>query len=134
MKNYFTIIALLCGVVAAGCHSAPERHYPVQGEVISTDAGNKLITLKHGDIPGFMPAMTMTYQVAEPKQLATLHPGDKISADLVVSENKARLENIVRLSQEERKAPPGTTQRVPPKSDTSPEFAEEVLRIPRGHG
>jgi protein SCO1/2 len=134
MKNYFTIIALLCGVVAAGCHSAPERHYPVQGEVISTGAGNKLITLKHGDIPGFMPAMTMTYQVAEPKQVATLHPGDKISADLVVSENKARLENIVRLSQEERKAPPGTTQRVPAEGNTRLEIAEEMLRIPRGRG
>jgi len=94
MRTYLAIVALLCAGLAAGCHSAPERHYPVQGEVISTDAANKLITVKHGDIPGLMPAMTMTYQVAETKQIATLQPGDKISADLVVSENKGRLEKI----------------------------------------
>jgi protein SCO1 len=88
------MVALLCGGLAAGCHSAPEKHYTVLGEVISTDVGNKLITVKHGDIPGLMPAMTMTYQVAEPKQIVNLQPGDKISADLVVSENKARLEKI----------------------------------------
>jgi protein SCO1/2 len=107
MKNYFAIVALLCGGLAAGCHSAPEKHYPVQGEVISTDAGNKLITVKHGDIPGLMPAMTMTYQVGAPKEIDTLRPGDKITADLVVSENKARLEKIVRLSKEDGKTPPG---------------------------
>jgi Cu/Ag efflux protein CusF len=134
MKTYLPILALLCAGIFAGCHSAPEKHYPVQGEVISMDAGSKLITLKHGDIPGFMPAMTMTYQVVEPKQIASLQPGDKISADLVVSENKARLEKIVRLSQGGGKTPPGTTQRVSPEINTSPEFAEEVLRIPRGHG
>jgi glyoxylase-like metal-dependent hydrolase (beta-lactamase superfamily II) len=41
-----------------------------------------------------MPAMTMTYQVAESKQIESLQPGDKISADLVVSKNKGRLERL----------------------------------------
>jgi protein SCO1/2 len=107
MKKCLPIIALLCVGLGAGCHSAHEKHYPVQGEVISTDTGNKLITVKHGDIPGLMPAMTMTYQVAAPKEIETLRPGDKITADLVVSENKARLEKIVRLSKEGGKPPPG---------------------------
>jgi Cu/Ag efflux protein CusF len=110
MKNYPAIIALLCGVFAAGCSSAPEKHYPVQGDVISADAGNKLITVKHGHIPGLMPAMTMTYQVAERKQIETLRPGDKITADLVVSENKARLEKIALTGKPDSKASPSTTQ------------------------
>ena len=42
-----------------------------------------------------MPAMTMQYSVADPKQIANLQPGDKITADLVVSDNKGQLENIV---------------------------------------
>src|SRR5258708_27076309 len=90
MRQIFTIVALICAGFAAGCQSAPEKHYPIQGEVISVDAGKKLITVKHGDIPGLMPAMTMTYQIAEPRQIQTLQPGDKISADLVVSEKHAR--------------------------------------------
>ena len=97
-KCVLFIVVLLCAAFAAGCQSAPEKHYPIQGEVISTDAAHKLLTVKHGDIPGLMPEMTMTYQVAEPKQMQTLQPGDKITADLVVSENKGRLEKIARVS------------------------------------
>ena len=97
-KYALFIVALLCAGIAAGCQSAPEKHYPIQGEVISVDQAKKLLTVKHGDIPGLMPAMTMTYQVAETKQMQTLQPGDKITADLVVSENKGRLEKIAVVS------------------------------------
>lgn len=98
MKHILVLAILTCAAFAAGCQSAPEKHYPIQGEVISADPANKLLTVKHGDIPGLMPAMTMTYQVAEPKQMETLQPGDKITADLVVSENKARLEKLAVVS------------------------------------
>ena len=103
MKHILIIVVLICAGFAAGCHTAPEKHYPIQGEVISADAAKKLLTVKHGDIPGLMPAMTMTYQVAEPKQMETLHPGDKITAILVVSENKGRLEKIAVVSKGETK-------------------------------
>jgi len=123
MKRIFTIVALICMAFAGGCQSAPEKHYPIQGEVISTDAGKKLITVKHGDIPGLMPAMTMTYQVAEPKQIEGLQPGDKITADLVVSEGKGRLERIVLVGKGDGKTSEGTAQRVPEKGDAVPDFA-----------
>ncbi|HET7108554.1 MAG TPA: copper-binding protein [Candidatus Acidoferrum sp.] len=103
MRKILAIVTLLSAGLVAGCHSAPEKHYPVRGEVISTDSSNKLITVKHGDIPGLMPAMTMAYQVAEPKQLETLKPGDNITADLVVSENNARLEKIAVVSKGDAK-------------------------------
>jgi protein SCO1 len=123
MKQLLPIVVLICAGIAAGCQSAPEKHYPIQGEVISVDAGKKLIMVKHGDIPGLMPAMTMTYQVAEPKQLETLQPGDKIAADLVVSESKGRLEKIVLVSKGGGKTSPGATLRTPEKGDTVPDFA-----------
>src|SRR5579859_7505733 len=98
MKHILILVLLICVGFGAGCQSAPEKHYPIQGEVISADAAKKLLTVKHGDIPGLMPAMTMTYQVAEPMQMETLHPGETITADLVVSENKGRLEKIALVS------------------------------------
>jgi protein SCO1/2 len=79
--------------------------------------------VKHGDIPGLMPAMTMTYQVAEPQQIETLQPGDKITADLVVSDSKGRLEKIVLVSKGDGKTSPGTTQRIPEKGDAVLDFA-----------
>ena len=123
MKQLLMSAELICLGFAAGCQSAPEKHYSIQGEVISADPAKKLLTVKHGDIPGLMPAMTMSYQVAEPKQIEALQPGDKISADLVVSESKGRLEKIVLLSKGDGKSSPGTTQRIPEKGDSVPDFA-----------
>lgn len=116
-------IALLCGFFAAGCQSAPEKHYPIQAEVISADPHREMITVKHGDIPGLMPAMTMSYMVADPKQIESLKPGDKISADLVVSDSKGRLEKIVPISRGDGKPNPGTSQRFPERGEVVPDFA-----------
>jgi protein SCO1 len=123
MKHILSIVLLICAGFGAGCQSATEKHYPIQGEVISTDAAKKLLTVKHGDIPGLMPAMTMTYQVAEPKQIQTLQPGDKITADLVVSESKGRLEKIVLVGKGDGKSSPGTAQHIPEKGDAVPDVA-----------
>jgi protein SCO1/2 len=123
MRQLLAIVVVICAGLAAGCQSAPEKHYSIQGEVISADPAKKLLTVKHGDIPGLMPAMTMSYQVADPKQIEALQPGDKISADLVVSESKGRLEKIVLLSKGDGKSSPGTTQRIPEKGDSVPNFA-----------
>jgi Cu/Ag efflux protein CusF len=91
----FLSIAALCSFVATACQtSAPEKHYPIQAEVISSEPQHQILIVKHGDIPGLMPAMTMSYMVANPKQIESLKSGDKITADLVVSDNKGRLEKI----------------------------------------
>jgi protein SCO1 len=123
MKQAFAILVLICAFLAGGCQSKPAKHYPIEAMVISADPGKKLIIVKHGDIPGLMPGMTMTYEVADPHQIEKLQPGDKISADLVVSENIGRLEKIQLLSKGDRKLAPGTTQRIPEKGDDVPDFA-----------
>ena len=74
------------------------------------DVPTQMIMLKHGDIPGFMPAMTMDYKVADAKQMAELKPGDLISADLVVSENIGHLEKIVVTTKAVPPAPPAATK------------------------
>jgi protein SCO1/2 len=123
MKESLGVTLLFCVAMLAGCHSAPEKRYPIQADVISLDPEHKLITVKHGEIPGLMPAMTMTYQVAEPRQIKTLQPGDKITADLVVSENKGRLERIELIGKGDGKTAPGTTQHIPEQGQDVPDFA-----------
>lgn len=98
MKIRIALAGLLVAGMVSGCRSAPERRYSLQAEVISVDAARGLIVVKHGEIPGLMPAMTMQYAVADAKQIETLQPGNKISAELVVSESKGRLEKIVLAS------------------------------------
>ena len=106
MSKLFALMLAIVYGLAAGCQSEPERHYAIQAEVVSTDAPHKLLTVKHGEIPGLMSAMTMTYMVAEPRQIEKLQPGDKISADLVASESKGRLEKIKLVSERENKTSP----------------------------
>ncbi|PYU44682.1 MAG: hypothetical protein DMG54_08390 [Acidobacteria bacterium] len=116
MRHLQTFVILAEGIlisVLAGCETKPEqRHYPIQAEVVAVELPKKLIIVKHGDIPGLMPAMTMSYTIA--KEAESLGPGDKISADLVVSSSNARLEKIVLLE----KAKPNPTP-APSKADAS---------------
>lgn len=102
MKNILVFVSLFTLCLAASCKSAPAKHYPIQAEVISVDAPKSLIIVKHGDIPGLMPAMTMQYEVANSKEIENLKPGDKITADLVVSENVGRLEKITLVSKPDK--------------------------------
>jgi|SRR5271166_3169012 len=103
MKQIALLLSFVFLCLTAGCQSAPGKHYPLQAEVISVDAPKGLIVVKHGEIPGLMPAMTMQYVVAGEKQIENLQAGDKISADLVVSESKGRLEKIVLVSKADLK-------------------------------
>lgn len=96
MTKVFLLLSFLLLSFAAGCQSAPEKHYALKAEVISVDPPRKLITVKHGAIPELMPAMTMTYAVSDATDIEHLQPGDIITADLVVSDNKGRLEKITK--------------------------------------
>ncbi len=100
-RNLLSLLALLFLVghlLPSGCRAPEQKRYPIsQAEVIGVDLPHKLIIIRHGDIPGFMPAMAMSYSLASPKQAESLGPGDKISADLVVSENVGHLEKILLL-------------------------------------
>jgi len=49
-----------------------------EGEVIATVPTAGQVVLEHGEIKGFMEAMTMGYRIDPPSLLADLKPGDKI--------------------------------------------------------
>jgi len=92
-------LLLLPSAFVGGCQSAPAKRYPLQAEVISVDPLRKLIIVKHGDIPGLMPAMTMPYKVHDHQLLAGLGPGDLINATLVVEANEAYLSAVKKVGE-----------------------------------
>ena len=49
-----------------------------EGEVVATTPASSQIVIEHGEIKGFMEAMTMGYRIDPPSLLATVKPGDKI--------------------------------------------------------
>ncbi len=116
MKKIARFAGLVLALALAGCSSAPEKRYPLEAEVISVEAPRGLIVVKHGEIPGLMPAMTMQYSVADPKQIENLQPGDTITAELVVSESKGQIKGNGKPSA-------GTSQLIPGKGDAVPDYA-----------
>jgi len=70
------------------------KRYQLTGRVIGVDKPNKSLTVDCDEIPGFMSAMQMPYDVKDPGLMDKLSPGDKISADVVVKGDDSWLENI----------------------------------------
>jgi len=89
-----TVVILSLLAFALSCQPAL-RHYQLKGKVLAKKAEIAQITVDHDDIPGFMPPMTMDYQVKDPQGLKDVEPGDKITADVVVeNDQKYWLEHL----------------------------------------
>jgi protein SCO1/2 len=72
--------------VLASCKAEPDRTYPLRGQILAIEKarpdGRPHVTVKHEDIPNFMPAMTMPYSVREPAD--QVEAGDLVTATLVL--------------------------------------------------
>jgi protein SCO1 len=93
-------LALFCAAaVLDGCKAEPARTYPLRGQILAIGAGTRPdgrreVTIKHDDIPNFMPAMTMVYLVKEPARLDAFAPGDLLTSDLVLRGSDIYLTNL----------------------------------------
>jgi protein SCO1/2 len=89
VRGLIAILAIVFSI--AGCsHSAEapqaaRKKYPVVGKVVALDKARNRITVQHQEIPGFMDAMTMSYDVKDPKEMKDLEPGDEIRCDLILN-------------------------------------------------
>lgn len=107
--NVSKICLLMClstGALVTGCNKSTQptsqplsqassaKHYQLKGKVVSVDKQSKMLNVDAEEIPGFMSAMTMPYQVKPASEVDKLNPGDSISADLLVQDDSAWLQNI----------------------------------------
>jgi protein SCO1/2 len=94
------VFSLLLAIAAAACvKSSDQRQYTLQGQVISVTANHQEATIKHEEITGLMPAMTMPYKVRDAKLLDGVAPGDLITARLIVVPNDAYLADVKKVGQ-----------------------------------
>jgi len=103
MKIILLLLTIILGVTAVSCDTtkpiattsqSPSKHFKLKGKVVSIDKRGKMLNVDGEAIPGFMDAMTMPYQVKPEGELDKLHPGDVITADLMVQDEGAWLENV----------------------------------------
>lgn len=85
--------ALVLALVAQGCTSpqAEPRLYQLEGQILAVRAEQNEVLIRHGDIQGFMPGMTMPFKVRDGALLAGRAPGDLVSASLAVTDTDAWL-------------------------------------------
>jgi protein SCO1/2 len=74
--------------------AASERH-PLEGRVVKIDRETGLVAIRHYEIAGYMPAMTMSFPLKDDPILAELQPGDQVRGTLVVEAGSSRLIDLV---------------------------------------
>jgi protein SCO1 len=124
------IVALAIG--AAACTRPPgQRTYTLQGQVLSLETSRKQLTIKHEEIKGLMPAMTMPYDVQDAALLTGLAPGDLINATLVIGSNEAHLTTIRKVGEAPLEKPAAETT-VAPAAASGFELLKPGEPVPKG--
>ena len=89
------LLASLALIVFA-CNNVDDstRLFELNGQILTVKPETREILVKHEDIKGFMPAMTMPYTVVDGGELTGLAAGDLVTATLVVETSRAYLRSI----------------------------------------
>ncbi len=133
---------VLCAVFVAGCKRAGDsagsaagattaagelKTFPIHGKIVSVDAAKGSVVLDHEAVPGFMDAMTMPYKLKDATVASELHPGDRITATLLVRKTAdgfedPQLDQIVVTAQARPDYKPAVDYHVPTEGDVVPDF------------
>jgi len=72
------------------------RSFLARGVVRELRGDGQSVVVRHEEIPGFMPKMTMAFNVRDPNDLRGLQPGDTITFNVRATEEDSWIENIRR--------------------------------------
>ena len=121
--------SLAIALIASCCaQRQPQNTYGLQGQVLSIEAPRKTLTIKHSEIKGLMPAMTMPYTVKDDRLLNGLTPGDLVDATLVIVSNDAYLTAITKTGQAPLEKPPADAPM--PSASSGPKLLEPGEEVP----
>jgi len=101
MQNLRILIVAFMIVLATSTLSSckgkpePEHRYQLKGKVVEIDRKDKLVTISHEDIPGYMVGMTMPFKLKDERLLNDMEEGDRIQATLVIAGLRSWLEDVV---------------------------------------
>ena len=88
------VTTLLSGVLVAACSRG--HQYELRGQVLAVDPVRGELTIKHEDIKGFMPGMTMPFKVSQPSVMTGIVAGDLVRATLLVEDSRGYLTAVTR--------------------------------------
>jgi protein SCO1 len=90
--GWASAVLLLGAIALAACGPGrAEPTYELKGQILAIRPETGEILIKHGDIQGFMPGMTMPFKVKDQRLLHGKTAGDLVTARLVVGGDEAWL-------------------------------------------
>lgn len=98
---------LAAAVFCTGCGQAANREraaatasstnlqiFQVKGVVIEVLPHEKSVTIKHEEVPDYMPAMTMPFEVRDTNELAGIEAGDPVTFRLLVTATEGWIDRL----------------------------------------
>ena len=104
LPSYLCALLALC---LTACSRPPA--YDLRGQIVVIDPSRQELTIKHDDIKGFMPGMTMAFKVREGLMMSGKAVGDLVTATLVIEESQGYLTRVDVTGHAPLTEPPPTT-------------------------
>lgn len=131
---FILVVAAVLAVtyVARRTPKSDERTYTLQGQVQSITPDRQEAMVKHGEIKGLMPAMTMPYRFKTKADLDALKPGDLIDGTLVIVSNDAFLSGVKKTGEAPIEKPPAETLVTGSNLDRATQILQPGDTVPDG--
>jgi protein SCO1/2 len=92
-RTHLLLIPLL--LLAVACAREPRaRQFTLVGQILEVGPGGAELVIRHHDIPGFMPGMTMPFRLKDPTLAKGRVAGDLVRATLMVTDDEAWLATV----------------------------------------
>lgn len=85
------------GLPKASVSSTNPTVYQVKGVVVELIPEEKTVRIKHKEIPGYMSAMTMPFEVRDTNELRGLEPGDNVAFRMLVTDDDGWIDQLHKL-------------------------------------
>lgn len=96
--NFFRegLLSALALVVLAGCSdpNQPKAYEDVHGVVKELKPDGKTVVIQHEKIPGYMEAMTMSFEVKDSGELKSVKAGDGVAFRMLVTEKDGWIDRV----------------------------------------
>lgn len=123
MQKWFRVIsAVAIALIQCSCgwrsresaqgSAADTRYFQVKGVVEELSPDLKTATIKHEEVPNYMPPMTMPFEVRNTNELRGLTNGDAVSFRMVVKEKEGWIDHVKKLNTSPAQLPSKPAYRV----------------------
>jgi protein SCO1 len=75
-----------------------QHTYQVKGVIKELKPDGKTVEIRHEEVLGYMPAMTMPFEARDPKELKGLQAGDTVSFRMTVTDTDGWIDQITKLN------------------------------------